>query len=222
MKKVTTNEIKTGIMVIACVGVVFYIMFKIGALKFGETGYNITAAFSYASGIEMNAPVRLAGVSVGEVKDIKIEYSKDPKVLLTLWLQNGTQLREDSTADINTMGLMGEKYVELSLGTPDLPVVKPGAVIKGEEPFQMDKLLKKSEAIADNLDKAITDVRALANNVNGVVSENKDGIKSIVSNLESTSKNLDELSQDIKAHPWKLLFKGKEAGTEDSKTSGKK
>jgi len=226
MSKKLGNEVKTGVLVVACLAVLLFMLFKMGALKFGETGYTISARFNFASGIEDSAPVMLAGVEVGEVRDISIQYGEQPKVVLTLWLKSDTQLREDSKAQINTMGLMGEKYVELSLGSSNLAQLKPGSMLEGEDPFQMDKLLKKSEVIAENLNQAITDVRGLAtdakslvNNVNGVVTVNKDKIGNILTNLESTSKNFEEFSDDIKRHPWKLLMKGKE---EEPKTDKKK
>jgi phospholipid/cholesterol/gamma-HCH transport system substrate-binding protein len=222
MKKTIGNEIKTGIMIVACAAVLMFILYRIGAFRIGETGYEIYTEFGYASGIEMNAPVRLAGVEVGEVSDIMIRYGENPKVVLTLTLDKSAEVKDDSTADINTMGLMGEKYVELSLGSPQGKKVKPGSTIVGEDPFQMDKLLKKSEVIAENLDQAITDIRALANNLNGVVVDNRQGIDNIIANLESTSKNFEEFSEDIKKHPWKLLVKGKEKDDDEEKDRRKK
>ena len=55
----------------------------------------------------------------------------------------------------------------------------------------------------------LAEVKMLATNVNSVVSDNKTRIDGIASNLESTSVNFKEFSEDIKQHPWKLLMKGK-------------
>ncbi len=74
----------------------------------------------------------------------------------------------------------------------------------------MRKLMKKADAIAENLDKTLAEVKRLAENVNGVVSDNKTKVDSIVVNLEQTAVNFKDFSEDIKKHPWKILMKGKE------------
>jgi len=68
--------------------------------------------------------------------------------------------------------------------------------------------MKKADKIADSLDKTLLEVKSLAANVNGVVEENKPGIKQIITNLEDTTQNFKEFSADVKKNPWKLLFKG--------------
>jgi len=45
--------------------------------------------------------------------------------------------------------------------------------------------------------------------LNTLMDENKGRISSIAQNMETTSKNFEEFSEDLKQHPWKLLFKPK-------------
>ncbi|MFC1576980.1 MlaD family protein [Candidatus Omnitrophota bacterium] len=205
-----SNEIKTGIMVITCFLVLAWLIVETGDVSFVQKkGYNIKVRFNFASGIEENAPVRLAGVEVGKVKVIELAYEPQTAAVLTVWLDSKTKIRQDSQAFINTLGLMGEKYIEITSGEAD-EYLSDGDMLKGEDPFQMERLLKKGEEIAQKLDDTLVDVKALAQNVNGMVSENRQGIAGIVTNLEETSENFNEFSDDIKRHPWKLLMKGKE------------
>ena len=69
--------------------------------------------------------------------------------------------------------------------------------------------MKKAESISDTLDKTLGEVKALAGNLNGVVSDNKTRVDNIASNLEQTAVNFKDFSEDIKQHPWKLLSRGK-------------
>ena len=71
----------------------------------------------------------------------------------------------------------------------------------------MRKLMKKADAISENLDKTLAEVKKLTENVNGVVTDNKSRIENIAGNLEQTSANFKEFSEDLKHHPWKLLSK---------------
>ena len=209
MRKMS-NEIVTGIMVLLCIGLLMFFLFKTGKIGYRPQVYEYKAVFNTAGGMEKNAPVMLAGVEVGEVKNIEFDYGDETKIILTLVLDKAAKVRTDSTASITSLGLMGEKYIEISRGSAGMPFLQPGSTIMGEEPFQFEKLAKRGEEIAENLDIMLVDVRTLVNSLNGVVTDNKEGIDNIIEDLEVTAKNFKEFSEDIKFHPWKLLMKGKE------------
>ena len=68
-------------------------------------------------------------------------------------------------------------------------------------------LLEQAQIITKDV---TTQVNKLIVNLNGTVDDNKESVSQIVKNLETTSKNFEEFSDDIKRNPWKLLFKTKE------------
>jgi ABC-type transporter Mla subunit MlaD len=126
---------------------------------------------------------------VGKVDDIKIyDEGGSTRIMLKLWLEDGARVRENSRVSIKTLGLMGEKYIQIS-SSGKAGFIKPGTVLQGEPYLDLDKLLAS---------------------VSGTVEENKDSITAIVKNLETTSRNFEEFSGDIKRNPWKLLFRTKE------------
>ena len=221
MRKMS-NEIVTGIMVLLCIGLLMFFLFKTGKIGYRPQVYEYKAVFNTAGGMEKNAPVMLAGVEVGEVKNIEFDYGDETKIILTLVLDKAAKVRTDSTASITSLGLMGEKYIEISRGSAGRPFLQPGSTIMGEEPFQFEKLAKRGEEIAENLDIMLVDVRTLVNSLNGVVTDNKEGIDNIIEDLEVTAKNFKEFSEDIKNHPWKLLMKGKEKKPEKEKEDTKR
>jgi ABC-type transporter Mla subunit MlaD len=104
--------------------------------------------------------------------------------------------------------MIGDAYIGLTPGSGDKPVVKAGSTVISEDPIEMRKFWKKADAIASNLDKTLLEIKDLAANVNGIVKDNRPRIDSIVLNIEATSVNFKDFSQDLKAHPWKLLMKG--------------
>jgi len=221
MKKIS-NEVMTGIVVLLCIGLLMFFLFKTGKIGYRPEVYQLKAVFITAGGIEKNAPVMLAGVGVGEVMDIELDYGDETNIILTLLLDKKAKVRSDSTASISSLGLMGEKYIEISRGSAGMPFLEPGSTIMGEEPFQFERLAKKGEEIAENLDVMLIDVRTLVNNLNGVVTDNKTGIDQIIEDLEVTAENFKEFSEDIKRHPWKLLLKGKEKKPKKEKEDRRK
>ena len=109
-------ELKVGIFTFIGIVILFIIIFSIGELYFFKPGYNIRVVFGFANGIAGAAPVRVAGVEAGEVKDINIFYDKldnKSKVEILIWLREHVKIELDATAHINTLGLLGEKYLEI-------------------------------------------------------------------------------------------------------------
>ena len=192
--------------------------FKVNKFSFRKTGYELKVAFINSSGIEKNAPVRLSGVETGKVKDLKLVYGPTgTHVLLTLWLDESAKARKDSEAFVTTLGLMGEKYVELTTGSPKSPFLPPNSTIIGREPFDTAKFIEKGDQIANNLDQAITDVRALTTGVNKLVVVHREDLDEMLNNLVETSENIKAFSEDVKWHPWKLIRKSKSQKPKEEK-----
>lgn len=207
------NEIKAGVVII--IGVAAGMLFFAKTAKVQTMPYEVKTYFKYAGDLKNSAVVKLSGIEVGHVSSIKFIYDNDvTKVECTLAVNDGVKIRKDATAFIGTAGFVGDAYIGIADGT-SAEFAVPGTAIPSEEPLQMRELMKKADKIADNLDKTLTefrgvaaDVKTLTNNVNGLITDNRPGIKNIVNNLDGTTQNLKEFSEDVKKHPWKLLFKG--------------
>ncbi len=200
-----TNELRTGLVVTAAI--VVAAMFWLKTASFTGKPYHLKTQFNYAEGIKPDSIVKLSGIEIGRVENIKFLYSPDTKVELTLLVNRKAKIHEDSIAFISTSGMVGDAYMGLTPGSPDKPFASDGAMIMAEDPVEMRKLMKKVDAISDNLDKTLIEFKDLTKNINGVVENNKSKIDSLVTNLEQTSANFKEFSEDIKRNPWKLLSK---------------
>ncbi len=202
-----SNEFKTGAIII--VAVIVGLFFWMRTTDINAKPYRIKTYFNYAEGVKVDSIVKLAGIEVGRVEKIRFDYVPETKIELVLAIDKKAKIREDSIAFISTSGMIGDAYIGLTAGSPEKQFIKDGAVIMSEDPVEMRKLMKKADAISENLDKTLLEVKGLAENVNLVVKDNKARIDNIASNLEQTASNFKEFSEDIKQHPWKLLMKGK-------------
>lgn len=181
MKKYA-HEFKVGIFIILCLIGLTYLTFSTGKVSFGKGGYNIFVVFDELAGLSKKAPVMLNGLDVGKVDDIKLSYDGE-KTLITLKLRlnKDVKVREDSEASIKTLGLMGEKYIQIT-SSQNSNFLPPDATIYG---------------------KPYADMDTLVSNLNTTMDENKDRFSNI-------AKNFEAFSDDIRRHPWKLLIKTKE------------
>jgi len=200
MKKIFSNEIKTGLVVIVAILIGVFLWLR--TANFNTQVYDLKTSFGHAGGIKENSIVRLAGVEVGRVVSVKFAYKPDDtRVDLVLSMDKSAKVREDSIAFIDMTGFIGDAYVGITPGTSSA-FLKNDSTIISEDPVEMRKLMKRADKIAKNLDFILADVKT-------IVSDNKGKVDNIVTNLESTTANFNDFSADIKAHPWKLLMKGK-------------
>lgn len=210
-----SNETKTGLFVVICLAVLGGLLLKVGHFNLFKEGYIIKSHFHFTGGVKKNAPVRLSGVDVGEVKNIRVLYGDDMQVEVDLWLYEGTKVRLDSHAYITTLGMMGEKYIEIKAGTPGAAFAQAGESIPGDDPVRLEELIEVGTKVANDVGQMAKDISKVANHVDDTIQGNRSKIDNIFNNLEETSENFNDFSQDVKYHPWKVLMKGKEVSKQE-------
>lgn len=99
---------------------------NLGSFNGGDT-YTVQAKFDNVGGLKPRAPVRSAGVGVGRVTAIGLD-GQTFQGLVTMEIQSGFQFPKDSSAKIQTSGLLGDQYVGLEPGGAEENLA-PGQVI---------------------------------------------------------------------------------------------
>ena len=202
-----TNEVKVGIFVLLGILGLFYLTYSTGKLNIKKSGYHIYVVFDEVAGLETKAPVMLNGREVGKVDDIRFSYdNQKTQIILKLFIDSEAKIRENPSVSIKTLGMMGEKYIQIS-STEGENFIKPGSRLPGKPYLDLDALMEQAQSIAEDISEQ---VNKLLITLNSTLDDNQDSITKIIKNLEVSSGNFEEFSDDIKRHPWKLLFKTKE------------
>ena len=105
-------------------------------------GYDVSARFSSASGIGAGTDVRVSGVKVGQVSDIRL----DPVTFFAevqLTLDNDIQLPVDSSAKITTDGLLGSAYIAIEPGADDTVITADGRIQYTQGSLDLLQLLQE-------------------------------------------------------------------------------
>ncbi len=194
-------ELKVGIFIFIGIVILSVIVFSIGNFYTLKRGYNLKVLFSFANGISVGAPVRYAGVEVGEVEDIRVYFDEKeniPMVELVIWVARNTWINEDAKATINTLGLLGEKYLEITPGTKETKLLKDTETLRGQDPVS-------TEELTQDMKRTIVKVDNMLESINDVV-----GDEEFKSSVKNTASNIEDFTADIKKYPWKLLHKTKE------------
>jgi phospholipid/cholesterol/gamma-HCH transport system substrate-binding protein len=154
--------------------------------------YRLVGYYENVQGLIPNAPVWLAGTRVGRVESVNFGTRPDgaPAVKVVLQIDEGVRdrIRADSTASIGTIGLLGDRYVEVSLGSSGEKVLDDGAEIHVANPANLARVIDTGTEALDN-------IATLAKNLNTVVVgfQGDKGSKGLVSSVESISDILGEV-----------------------------
>ncbi|MDP3790857.1 MAG: MlaD family protein [Candidatus Omnitrophota bacterium] len=190
-------ELKVGIFIMIGIAILFIIVFSIGDINLVKRGYHIKIDFNFVDGIGPSAPVRLAGVGVGQIDGLKIYYNeteKKTKAQLNAWIKESVKIDEEAVATINTLGFMGEKYLEISPGIGER-FLKDGDMLIGKDPASVNKIFEKLGSLTDSVNTVVTRLK------------NGEGTVGKLLTDDSVYKNLEAFTEDIKNNPWKLLNK---------------
>ena len=186
MRQMTT-ELKVGIFIILAVLVLAYMTMRVGDYRIRQKdGYRLISTFDNVAGLDVKSAVKMAGVDAGKVEKIELVGGR---ARVTIRVRPNVVVHTDGQAMVRATGMLGDKYLELTPGTPDAPAAKDGAELKpAEKIVDFERLLAVFTDVGDDL-KGVT--RTL-NEVLGT-KEGKEDLRAIVTNLRNLSKNIDTL-----------------------------
>ena len=131
-----------GIFMLICISSVFYLAFKVSDYRIGggDNYYEIYGDFDNIGGLKVRAPVKSAGVTVGNVYSIHLDQSTY-MARVTLKISDNFKFPADSTLAILTSGLLGDQYIGIEAGADDVMLKNGDTVAKTQSAIVLEKLI---------------------------------------------------------------------------------
>jgi phospholipid/cholesterol/gamma-HCH transport system substrate-binding protein len=171
-----TFALVLGMVVVALIG---------NATQLWEPRTEYHTAFADVAGLNRGDPIRMGGLDVGLVTGVDTAADlHDTRVFVTLSIvkKEASRIRIDTVARIGNKGLLGNRMIELSVGSPDAAMLAPDQLIKSEEPADMfaaanrlaaqaQEAISKLEPLAQSLGdpKFAADIRGSAEDVHSLL-----------------------------------------------------
>jgi phospholipid/cholesterol/gamma-HCH transport system substrate-binding protein len=212
-------EVKVGALILVSLGILGAFILVMGGLSFEKT-FTVYVDFDNPGGLQPGAAVRIAGVKVGSVKALEFLGGKlDPKTGRHVLVRadvaieqrvSGT-IHDDADFYVTAQGVLGEQFMAIDPGSPEHPLIQPGAEVKGIDPPRLDLFLAKAYELLDTTVNGIknnreliasiaTNTAGLLKGLNVLVTENKDRIDRIVSNVEEMTSEAKTLTHDARVN----------------------
>lgn len=169
-KKISWKDLKVGFMIIGVL-----VLIAIGIILIGKEvpllskKYKIVTYLDDVSGLKVASLVMLAGVEVGLIDSVHFK-PEARKVAVSMKISTKYQpwIRSDSVAYVKTMGALGDKYIDITIGSSKAEILQDGDEIKGRSGLDIDHL------IADASD-TIGNINSLTSSLSTIASELKNG-----------------------------------------------
>lgn len=182
-------HLKVGLTVVFALLIFALLIFMVSNYHVFQAGKTFFVTFNFANGLAAGAPVMVNGLEVGNVEQLGFtEEEGNVKVRLTVWVNDDARVYANSKAYINTLGLMGEKYLEITSGEGMEQPIAEGAILDGSDPLRQDEML----AIAGDL---IREFQRSINAVNAIIAQEgtREDIRDSLHNLKNITTTLDRL-----------------------------
>ncbi len=190
--------------------------------------YMIYTVLDQSFGIVPGVSVKLAGISIGEVKSVDFTKLNQIQVQMEVLRKYAPKIRQDSFVTVEKSGIIsGDVTLRISLGSPWLPVILPNHRIKGEAPLTLDQIMAKLNPTILNLQRIVANIADLSDSVDrgkgtigailkrqeiydelrdtaGNIRQTSEKIRDSTDRLPNIMKNVDLSIKDVKAATPKL------------------
>ncbi len=192
------NYVAVGAFVLACViGLVVTILWLAGAQYSQEYSYYQTFFKGPVTGLGKGTITRYNGIDVGRVTALQFDPADPQSVIVTMQVQPNLSIHEDSQASIESQGLTGGTYVEISGGTAKSPILvaKPGQdypVIRAKQ-STLQQLEQSAPEVVAKLNVAVSRINDLLDD------KNRRAVSEVLANLNETTSTIAKRSAEIDA-----------------------
>jgi phospholipid/cholesterol/gamma-HCH transport system substrate-binding protein len=192
------NYVAVGGFVLACViGLVVTILWLAGAQYSQEYAYYQASFKGPVTGLGKGTLTRYNGIEVGRITALEFDPNDPQRVIVTVQVQPNLNIREDSVASIDSQGLTGGTFVEISGGTAHAPLL----VAREGQRYPMIRTTQSSFAqLAQSAPEVVAKLNVAASRMNDLLNDNnRRAIAHVLSNLDETTQVIARRSADIDA-----------------------
>jgi phospholipid/cholesterol/gamma-HCH transport system substrate-binding protein len=146
--------LRVGVFVLIGLAAFLGMIYALGArARLFEPRFTLSAEFTEVGGLVEGATVRLAGVQIGRVSGVYLPSQPGGKVRvdMTIARRYGDRIRKDSVARIETQGLLGDRIVEITVGSPGAAPVQPNEVLASRDPFDLNRVMGEGAQVVRSI-----------------------------------------------------------------------
>ena len=171
-------------------------------LLFHKTGI-VAARLADISGLKKGGSVTMGGMTIGKVtKTGFVEGSASKEIEITMEVRSDVRgrIKTDSAPSVRTQGMLGDRYVDISMGTDAADVLPEGQALTGTPAADFDRTLQHTAAVLEETKKMLAAINRQEGTAGQFVYDEK-----LYEGLTKITEQLNSLIEDFKKHPRKYI-----------------
>ncbi len=149
------DEVKVGLVIVVSLLILAAFIIAILGLKIGQPIATYTTTLKYIGGIDTGKSVRFGGMPVGKVTRLSVSKQDNTLIQITMDITKGIPVKSDSVAFVDTLGFIGDFYVEISTGTQGASLLPPGSEIHGREIVSFNDVLASAKSAVEKINETL-------------------------------------------------------------------
>lgn len=168
---ITWDQLKVGLVILLSMAVLTVAVFKLGqAANLFTKRYELVTFLPNANGLRVGGSVAVAGQPVGVVKEIDFlppdaDTTRNLKLIIEIDRDLQAQVRGDSKVRLRTMGLLGDKMLDISPGTPRYAVLAPGDTIIADQSLDYDQIIQQASGAVGDMVQLTHDLKSITGGI---------------------------------------------------------
>jgi len=204
------QETKVGLFVLSGLAILAVFIILLEGISL-EKGYTVNVLFANSVGLPEKGAVKIAGVEVGKVKNIELVNGR---ALVVVFLKPKIRIHRDTQARIVSVGMVGNKYMELTKGSEEEPLLQNGDTIEGVNPEGLDDLVgiakegldglvdtlksfEKGGSLEKSFARVLDNLVQITDKLNAALGKDGRDLKETVENLNGVSESLKSISAKL-------------------------
>jgi phospholipid/cholesterol/gamma-HCH transport system substrate-binding protein len=193
-------QFRVGLFILVALVALIGMVYVLGArARLFEARHTIHAEFTEVGGLAEGATVRLAGVQIGRVTGVHLPGQPGGKVRIDMSIAKkfADRVRGDSVARIETQGLLGDKIVEITVGTAKAPPAGAGTVLAARDPTDIGQVLTEGAATVKNVAALADGLRAMTESLNksNIIEDASATMKTARRTSDQVARIVDQVEQ---------------------------
>lgn len=200
-KQLKWSKLKVGlVLTLALLILVLAVFFAANIQNMFTEREELKIQFTDVMGLRKGAPVWILGIEEGSVKSIKLDPVYGVVVTVSVNRRSLQFVSKQSQATIMTMGLLGDKYIELSAGQPQGESIRPGEMIKGSTETGLKSVMEtvgvaieKISQFIERMDNLVTTIEKGQGTIAKFLND-----PTLYNNLTEASRHLSGVLEDVR------------------------
>lgn len=136
-------EITVGVFLVMGFLALGWLAMQLGEVSWltGAKSYTLNAEFNNISGVKLGADIQISGVTVGKVRQLRL--NEDNLAIVAMQVDKGVKVPVDSIASVKSQGIIGDKYIQITLGGDETAYQPDETIVDTESAVDLESLISK-------------------------------------------------------------------------------